>query len=141
MANSHVVYCGWQITSQFLEVTVQDNEGITIAGFAKGAYRAIFGCEVDVYTNPLTSWAQATVSREQSSFEVTKPRTLELLEGVVHTVYKQDKLELSEDLGRLGERLEKIDNISDFGREIREARPLLDKVFKSEAQANPNDYV
>jgi len=106
-----------------------NNYGPTIVGFTLGAYRTMFDVEIDVYNHPLTSWAQATVSREQHNFDETKKQTLTLLNGVHHTLYKQEKDEHLEELVALEKRLEATTSITALGQEIREASDLLDKAF------------
>lgn len=105
------------------------NQGPTIAGFAKGAYRTMFDVEIDVHQHPMTSWAQSTISREQRNFEETKKQTLTLLNGVQHTLDKQKKDEHLNELAELEERLTETTTITQLGQEIRDAEELLGKAF------------
>lgn len=107
----------------------QDNYGGTIAGFAAGAYRTMFGVQIDPHDHPMTSWAQSTISREQHNFDETKKETVRLLEGVQHTLYRQKQEEHLAELSALQERLEQTTTIKALGQEIRGASDLLDKAF------------
>lgn len=107
----------------------QDNYGGTIAGFAAGAYRTMFGVTIDPHQHPMTSWAQSTVSREQHNFEETKKETVRLLEGVQHTLYHKHQGEYLGELAELQERLEAATTITALGQEIRDSSDLLDKAF------------
>lgn len=116
-----------------------NNYGGTIAGFAAGAYRTMFGVTIDPHQHPMTSWAQSTVSREQHNFEETKKETVRLLEGVQHTLYQKQSDEHLGELAELQERLEATTSITALGQEIRDSSDLLDKAFAPPAAQSDAD--
>lgn len=106
-----------------------DTPGSAIEGFVRGAYRTMFAQEMDVQHHPLTSWAQATVSRENSAIETTKANLSTCIKGVLHTRHRQNQDDYAEELVALEDQILAASNTQEIAVLILDARPVLDEVF------------
>lgn len=68
-------------TEQQAEQAKERNDGLLVEGAAKIAYSIVMNRDVEVRTEPLASWAQATVSGSQDNFKQTQSRLVEALES------------------------------------------------------------
>lgn len=106
-----------------------NNRGTVIESFVSGCYEVMFDQHIEVRHHPVTSWAQATVSREQHNFGVTKERLIETANGLAHALREKKEDGHTEKLSELIAQFEAAQSPLEAGDIILAASPWLDDVL------------